>query len=694
MSAAAQLWVQITGWTLIHFVWQGALAGLALAGLLRRMRRADASARYAASCLALLLMALMPPVTALWLAGTWPADKPAGQDGGPDAPAAAAQGGDMGVTQELSMDRTYKDESGQLTERYSTSRRIVFRSGGELSGGTGAPWFSPQRWMAWLVAGWLAGVALLSVRLAAGLVRVRRLIARYAEPATVELEDMLRRLVRRLRMSRPVRVLVSRAADVPMVVGWLRPVILVPLSSLMGLTPLQLEAVLAHELAHIRRHDYLANLFQTIVETVLFYHPAVWWVSARIRAERENCCDDFGAAVHGNARAYARALVVLEELRKTTARPAGAALSATGGPLLQRVRRLVRAGSDDPCGAARWLAGVLAILALALFAISMQMPLRGHASTSEAAQGPMPPSAEVEIRAGDFAGRSGVGLSHKTTTGIPVQSASAPAITQTAIQAAPVRSSRIRIVNCRTFDEAELVFHLLDDAGYPGVQIAAEDQGYVVYVKSLTPGSELRRRPKPGNESLPNDDAQAGSQETVVPERQDYPMAARTAHPITAGNGPSSERWRIRVMSNIPEKGTAYSLREQLKKDGVAPVDVLERNQTYTVCGTGETVRMPLDVEQQDRKYTVMAGDFPSERAAQQALAALKTPGGYRPEGVQKIAPKTRDGGSVRVGEFRRIWRVFIDSFGKSDFAEQGKERMLTEDGYAGVEIQREGNQF
>ena len=77
-----------------------------------------------------------------------------------------------------------------------------------------------------------------------------------------------------------------------MVVGWLRPVILLPASALTGLAPSQLEAVIAHELAHIRRHDYLVNLFQTTVETLLFYHPASWWISRQIRAEREHCCDD------------------------------------------------------------------------------------------------------------------------------------------------------------------------------------------------------------------------------------------------------------------------------------------------------------------------------------------------------------------------------------------------------------------
>ena len=93
--------------------------------------------------------------------------------------------------------------------------------------------------------------------------------------------------------------------EVPTVIGWLRPVVLMPASALSGMGPQQLEAILAHELAHIRRHDYLVNLLQTVVETLLFYHPAVWWLSGRIRVERENCCDDLAVSLCGDPYAYA-----------------------------------------------------------------------------------------------------------------------------------------------------------------------------------------------------------------------------------------------------------------------------------------------------------------------------------------------------------------------------------------------------
>ncbi len=141
-------------------------------------------------------------------------------------------------------------------------------------------------------------------------------------------------MAERLRVTRQVKLVESALVEVPAVIGWLRPVILLPASAMTGLTTEQLEALLAH----VRRHDYLINLLQTVVETLLFYHPAVWWVSHRIRVEREHCCDDLAAGVCGDRLSYAQALVAMEELR---APKIGLAMSSSGGSLLTRVARLI-----------------------------------------------------------------------------------------------------------------------------------------------------------------------------------------------------------------------------------------------------------------------------------------------------------------------------------------------------------------
>ena len=148
----------------------------------------------------------------------------------------------------------------------------------------------------------------------------------------------MRRIASRagLGLARAIRIVELPGVDVPLVVGCLRPIVVLPIAAMAQLTAAQVEAILAHELAHVRRHDYLVNLMQTLAETLLFYHPAVWWLSARIRDEREHCCDDVAVAVCGDAAGYAAALTELESWRTGELSLAAA---ATGGSLLNRVRQ-------------------------------------------------------------------------------------------------------------------------------------------------------------------------------------------------------------------------------------------------------------------------------------------------------------------------------------------------------------------
>src|SRR6185503_6057563 len=193
---------------------------------------------------------------------------------------------------------------------------------------------------------WLAGVAVLLARMAGGWWRVRRLHRTALATASSRWQTACRRLAYRLGLPAAAHVVESALVDVPTVVGWLRPAILLPVAALVSLTPSQVEAILAHELAHIRRHDYALNLLQTIAETLLFYHPAVWWLSNRIRAEREHCCDEIAVAVCGDPVSYAQALAELEGWRTMSA---SMAMAATGGSLSQRIRRILQLPlSEEP----------------------------------------------------------------------------------------------------------------------------------------------------------------------------------------------------------------------------------------------------------------------------------------------------------------------------------------------------------
>jgi soluble lytic murein transglycosylase-like protein len=164
------------------------------------------------------------------------------------------------------------------------------------------------------------------------------------------------RIARQLGVDRAVRVLSSIDVDVPVALGFLRPVVLLPAALALGLPTPAVEALLAHELAHVRRHDLVVNVVQSVVEALLFYHPAVWWVSSCLRAEREHCCDDAVVALTGDALGYARALVSLE-----TTRTAALGVAANGGSLMARITRMVQ---DPPAPRARRV-GITQTLAVA-----------------------------------------------------------------------------------------------------------------------------------------------------------------------------------------------------------------------------------------------------------------------------------------------------------------------------------------
>jgi beta-lactamase regulating signal transducer with metallopeptidase domain len=259
-----------------------------------------------------------------------------------------------------------------------------------------------RRYLPAIVLVWMAGVALLATRLIVSWVRVQRMARHRANIAAAKWGASMSRLARALGLRRAVHLLESAAVDVPTVIGWLRPVILLPASTLAGLAPEQVEMLLAHELAHIRRHDFFINLLQAFVETLMFYHPAVWWISERVRVERENCCDDLAVAVCGNPVQYARALTRLEELR------AGiryAAVAANGGSLMMRIRRLIASPREVTAGTPRWAAGaaVLSVL-IALIALP-SLPLfadREQKKDAPAQEQPSKPSSvEVDVHAAE-----------------------------------------------------------------------------------------------------------------------------------------------------------------------------------------------------------------------------------------------------------------------------------------------------
>jgi protein involved in polysaccharide export with SLBB domain/beta-lactamase regulating signal transducer with metallopeptidase domain len=326
---------------LVSFVWQGAIIG-ALAWIGFSLSRSPRT-RYAVGIAALALMAVAPVVTGVISHRRSP-----------------VQGSTFNVPGSSNIEVSANRSGGEALRQGTQSFGESGTSSARFSWATGQ--LDDPRWVSLVLAFWVAGVAALSLRLAFGWIGARRLTKRVTA-AGADLQALADRLVAKLRIRATVEIVESALVQVPSVIGAFKPVVLLPAAAMSGLSMEQVEALLAHELAHVRRHDYLVNLFQSAIETLLFYHPAVWLVSRRVRQERELCCDDLALDVCGDRVAYASALAELESLRALPS----PALAATGGSLLTRIRRIL--GADDAKNLStrsKSVAGVAILTAIAL----------------------------------------------------------------------------------------------------------------------------------------------------------------------------------------------------------------------------------------------------------------------------------------------------------------------------------------
>jgi beta-lactamase regulating signal transducer with metallopeptidase domain len=298
-------------WTLLHFLWQGAALAALAAAAMAFCRRA--AARYAIALSVLVLMLATPVATLVVFS----------QNETLDDSASAAVGGSP-----LSIELAGNHAAGPVDSLAPRVRR-------NLSSWNSFPW---------LVEAWLAGVAFFSLRSAGGFLLLERQRRKLSTNVNARVLEMCHTLQRRLGLKWAIRYCEGEGLQAPAVIGWFRPVVFLPLRALTGLSQEQLELVVAHELAHILRLDPFVNVFQVVVEALLFYHPAVWWLNRRIRAEREHCCDDVAISLCGNAVEYARALTLMEEWRSVPV----LAMAANRGPLTERILRVLGLG---PLGA-------------------------------------------------------------------------------------------------------------------------------------------------------------------------------------------------------------------------------------------------------------------------------------------------------------------------------------------------------
>ncbi|MCL1633412.1 M48 family metalloprotease [Luteimonas sp. SX5] len=310
MNLLAPSFVSTLGWALVHFLWQGLAIGLAAAVALMLLRNARPQARYAVACAALALCLLLPA---------------------------------LAIVRGLGADETAVATS---TIAQAAATPVAHPT---IVGLSSWQWTLQIR-LPWIVAIWSLGAALLALRMAVGLAWVNRLRRACEGAVDPSWQARLDGLAAKFGLRKRVALRVVGDLESPIAAGWWRPVVLVPAALIARMPPELLEALLAHELAHIRRHDYLVNLAQSAIEALLFYHPVVWWLSKRIRVERECIADDLAAQAIGEPRRMALALQRLDLLlssrppsggRLPTYQPAHA---ANGDKLMSRIQRLVRPG--------------------------------------------------------------------------------------------------------------------------------------------------------------------------------------------------------------------------------------------------------------------------------------------------------------------------------------------------------------
>ena len=392
------------GWTLLHSLWQGALVAAVLAGALLLLRRQRAEVRYAASAGSLGVVVALAGITFGLYFNSNPAQsvrlspgtvktqlitslKPLETLTAGVSVASKETEGLAGPARNasawLETDKVKSAPAAPFTQPFSHALIQPLQ--------TGLRYFDNH--LPLLVVAWLLGLLAMSLRMLGGLLYVQRLRRYRVRPLPAVWQERLAALAARSGVARPVALLESALVRVPLVVGHMRPVILLPLGTVAGLSPAYLEAILAHELAHVLRRDYLVNLLQTVAEVLFFYHPAVWFMANCVRTERENCCDDTATAlVGGDPLRLARALTALAEWSQSAVVPAAPRLALAAfnrpGALLLRVRRLVQRRPAAPTLAEGLLAGALVLGGLGLLggSVALAGPLASRSQAKPAGQ--------------------------------------------------------------------------------------------------------------------------------------------------------------------------------------------------------------------------------------------------------------------------------------------------------------------
>lgn len=313
LGGTLELFAKKVGWVCLHSIWQGVIVASVLAICLRLIPRNSYTALNARYLIATLSLVALP----ILAIGTY-----------------------------LMIELETLDNRTQVAA-------VSFAPIAEtLAPGIGMPVIlqrvlsTVEPWLPWASLIWAIGVTIAAMRMAIGWIVIRRIVRRAERPTDDTWQICVHKISQTIGVRTAVKVLISTDISAPAVFGWIKPVILWPAWALTGISPSMIDAIIAHELAHVRRHDMVVNALQLCIEVLFFHHPAAWWISAQVRSEREHCADELAirameSANIGSRVLYAQSLLTLEEKRNLSA----FTMAASGGKLIHRIRRI--AGMDQ-----------------------------------------------------------------------------------------------------------------------------------------------------------------------------------------------------------------------------------------------------------------------------------------------------------------------------------------------------------
>ncbi|MFC2134216.1 M56 family metallopeptidase [Bacteroidota bacterium] len=338
--------ISALGWTIVHSLWQGALVAVMLASLLVIMRKTESRIRSLVSIGALVIFLALTVRTFIDTYNQ----------------STAVMGENFVLVEETGT--TLQQTESEETLTSNNEDESILSKFYSLASEAGSHF---RKHLTIIVTVWLMGVLMLTLKLIGGFAYSERLKNYKTFPVSEKWNNKFKNLCNKIELSRPVKFAESAIIKAPVAIGYLKPVILLPLGTLTGLPASQIEAILVHELAHIARADYIINILQSIIETIFFYHPAVWWISSTVRKERENCCDDIAVEITGDSFNYAKALVNVQAFGTGEA---GLAMAAIGKneKLFRRINRMILKQRTPGLGGKL---GAASILLVSLFAATL-----------------------------------------------------------------------------------------------------------------------------------------------------------------------------------------------------------------------------------------------------------------------------------------------------------------------------------